>query len=58
MSTEPAPNDAPLFPEHHEKVSRFHKYAGMGDVALVVGLILVGLVIVGGLFTASGSIHF
>jgi hypothetical protein len=58
MSTDPAPSDVPLFVEHHEKVSRFKRFAGAGDIALVVGLIVVGLVIVAGLFTASGNIHF
>jgi hypothetical protein len=58
MSTEPSPSDAPLFPEHHEKASRFKRFAGAGDIMLVVGLIAVGLVIVAGLFTASGNVHF
>jgi hypothetical protein len=56
MSTDPAPAPAEEHP-HHTNKHRIEKFEGAADIMVVVGIVLLGIAMVVGLMTASGSIH-
>jgi hypothetical protein len=56
MSTDPAPAPTEHHP-HHARKHRIEKFEGAADIMVVVGIVLLGIAMVAGLLTASGSIH-
>lgn len=57
MSTEPSPAPAEEHP-HHVNKHRLEKFEGFADLAVVGGIVLLGIAMVVGLITASGNVHF
>ena len=56
MSVVPTPTED-AHPRHPVNRHRLEKFEGAADIMVVVGIVILGLAMVIGLVTASGSIH-